>query len=131
MPAPRADFACLAPKCQQDGAATIYELPITATRCPVCGSKRVKRLYNAVNVGSANARAHEKILEASTIPAQLDAAKAAAEAKRESPIMKMGGAGALGAVRAFPGAAAGSQGVAIPLIRSFSGPKPGAGSRDG
>jgi hypothetical protein len=43
---PRADFACLSPKCKQDGASTVYEdLPINTTRCPVCGSKRIQRLY--------------------------------------------------------------------------------------
>lgn len=48
---PRADWACRSTKCQQDGAATVYEdLPITTTRCPVCGSRRITRLYNHVNV---------------------------------------------------------------------------------
>ena len=28
----------------------MYELPVGATHCPVCGSKRIKRLFNAVNV---------------------------------------------------------------------------------
>lgn len=43
---PRADFACLSKKCQQDGAATVYELPVASTRCPVCSSRRLQRLYN-------------------------------------------------------------------------------------
>jgi DNA-directed RNA polymerase subunit RPC12/RpoP len=48
---PRADFTCLSPKCRQDEGATVYEdLPTATTRCPVCGSKRIMRLYNKVNV---------------------------------------------------------------------------------
>jgi hypothetical protein len=43
---PRANFVCLSRKCQQDGAASTYELPVTATRCAVCGSKRIRRLYD-------------------------------------------------------------------------------------
>ena len=49
--APRADWTCLSPKCRQDGAATVYEdLPLNTTRCPVCGSKRITRLYNKVTI---------------------------------------------------------------------------------
>jgi hypothetical protein len=44
---PRADFVCLSKKCFQDGAATVYELPVASTRCPVCSSKRIQRLYNS------------------------------------------------------------------------------------
>lgn len=58
---PRADFACLSKKCQQDGAASVYELPVAATRCPVCGSKRLQRLYNAINVSSGIARRTDAI----------------------------------------------------------------------
>lgn len=42
---PLADFACLAKKCRGEQGAPTYELPITATRCPVCGSKRLQRLW--------------------------------------------------------------------------------------
>ena len=36
----------MSPKCRQDEGATVYtDLPINTTRCPVCGSKRIKRLY--------------------------------------------------------------------------------------
>lgn len=46
---PRADFTCRAKRCQQDGAATVYEdLPIETKFCPVCRSKRITRLYNHV-----------------------------------------------------------------------------------
>lgn len=48
---PRADFVCNSKACQTpDGDAPMYELPVGATRCPLCGSKRIKRLFNAVNV---------------------------------------------------------------------------------
>jgi len=48
---PRADFVCNSKKCQTpEGEVPMYELPVGATHCPVCGSKRIKRLFNAVNV---------------------------------------------------------------------------------
>lgn len=47
---PRSDFVCLSKRCQQDGSASVYELPITAAVCPVCGSKRIQRLYNRIAV---------------------------------------------------------------------------------
>ena len=50
---PRADFVCNAKKCRQDdGSAPVYELPVSATRCSVCGSKRIVRLFNTVNVST-------------------------------------------------------------------------------
>ena len=75
---PRADFSCRAcAKAEgRDGFDIHPDLPIGSKRCPIRGTK-VNRLYNAVNVGSADARAHAKILDSSTIPAQMDAARAA------------------------------------------------------
>ena len=50
----RADFVCNSAKCRDaEGAAPVYELPVTAVRCPVCGSKRLRRLYNAVNISKS------------------------------------------------------------------------------
>jgi len=44
---PISDFVCLGPKCRtDDGAPTYPDLPIKSTRCPVCGSKRLQRLWN-------------------------------------------------------------------------------------
>src|SRR3990167_1968631 len=60
---PRADFVCLGKKCQQDGESPIYELPVDATVCSVCGSKRIKRLYNAVNVMRAGFRPLNAIVD--------------------------------------------------------------------
>lgn len=48
---PLADWVCLSKKCLQDGANTVYfDLPISTRFCPTCGSKRIKRLYNQINV---------------------------------------------------------------------------------
>jgi hypothetical protein len=61
---PRADWTCLSKKCQQDGAATVYyDLPINTTRCPVCGSKRITRLYNAVNVARGIATGVDRMVQ--------------------------------------------------------------------
>jgi hypothetical protein len=68
---PRADFACLSKKCRTEtGEATVYELPTTATRCPVCGSKRVTRLYNAVNVSSGFAKKLDALAEPAVLAAR-------------------------------------------------------------
>lgn len=48
---PRADFVCESGKCDRGGRRTVYELPVKATRCAVCGSKKIKRLFNRVNIG--------------------------------------------------------------------------------
>lgn len=51
MPPPRADFACNSKRCRRkDGSAPVYELPTKATRCPVCGSRQIRRLYNSIRV---------------------------------------------------------------------------------
>ena len=42
---PRANFVCNAKRCATDEGAPIYELPVGSTRCPVCGSKRLKRVW--------------------------------------------------------------------------------------
>lgn len=45
-----ADFDCLSGKCDKKGMIVSYELPIGATRCPVCGSKKIKRRYDTQRV---------------------------------------------------------------------------------
>lgn len=91
---PRANFACLAKRCQQDGAATIYELPITATRCPVCGSKRIRRLYDSINISSGVARKTDALV-GPTIEQALDRdAEVRASAAQNQKLA--------GAVRAVP-----------------------------
>jgi len=48
---PLADFACLSKKCaKKRGEAPVYELPIKAIACPACGSRKIKRLYNKINI---------------------------------------------------------------------------------
>lgn len=47
---PRCDFACLSKACQQDGAATVYELPVNAKVCAVCGSKRLRRIWTPPHI---------------------------------------------------------------------------------
>jgi hypothetical protein len=49
MPSPHADFVCTSKKCETAEGATVYDLPVSATHCPH-GHKRLKRLFNAVNV---------------------------------------------------------------------------------
>ena len=63
MTGPRANFVCLSPKCHTETGATVYELPVSATRCAVCGSKRVKRLFDAINVSSGLARQVDRLAE--------------------------------------------------------------------
>jgi hypothetical protein len=47
---PIADFICLSKKCATPEGAPAYELPVNAVCCPACGSRRIKRLFNRVNV---------------------------------------------------------------------------------
>ena len=48
---PLADFACLSKKCaKKRGEAPVYELPVKAIACPACGSRKIKRLFNRVNI---------------------------------------------------------------------------------
>ena len=73
MTTARADYACLGKKCRTpEGEATVYELPLGSTRCPVCSSKRLQRLFtSAPMIGSGQA----KQLDAFVRPS-LDAAEA-------------------------------------------------------
>lgn len=60
MPGPRADYECK--QCQ----ATYDDLPITSTRCPVCGFKRgFRRLFNRVNVATGGGSSLEPHVNAS------------------------------------------------------------------
>ena len=123
MPPPHADHACLSKKCRTDDGATVYDLPVGAVRCPMCGSKRLQRLFTAVNVGSATARAQDKLLDR-VMSAQMAAAAEATKPPLDTPVMKLAGASALGAVRGAPGAADASRGVTVPLIQALGKPRP-------
>lgn len=80
MPGPHANFACLSPKCSTKRGAKVYDLPTTATHCPQ-GHKRLRRLYDAINVASGMARRLDRTVE----PAyeQATKGKRAAKAARE------------------------------------------------
>src|SRR3989338_7773680 len=71
---PRADFACLSRKCRSEteGAAPIYELPVGATRCPVCGSKRLQRLWNRAPAVLRGAQPEPVNLRSSSMATNLD-----------------------------------------------------------
>jgi hypothetical protein len=60
---PRADFICLSKKCATPEGAPAYELPVNAVCCPACGSKRIKRLFNSVNISHGVARKVDAIAE--------------------------------------------------------------------
>ena len=122
---PRADFSCRAcAKAEgRDGFDVHADLPVDSKRCPIKGTK-INRLFNAVNVGSADARAHAKIIDNSTLGAQHDAAQ---ERKENKDVLKIGAGSALGAVQSFPGAAQASRQGAIPIIKSLQKPRPISG----
>src|SRR5437867_5223803 len=60
---PHADFACNAKACRTAEGATVYDLPVNATRCPVCGSKRLVRLFSPPNISRGIARRSDALLE--------------------------------------------------------------------
>lgn len=59
---PRADWTCLSKKCATDEGAPMFEASIKATCCPECGSKRIKRLFNAINISSGRAKATDALV---------------------------------------------------------------------
>jgi hypothetical protein len=70
---PRADFACLSKACRTDSGATVYELPVGATHCPM-GHKRLTRIWTPPHISTGHAKAVDAIAEAPIL---------AAEAKRD------------------------------------------------
>ena len=60
---PRRDFSCNSKKCRTDEGAPVYELPVKATRCPVCGSKRITPLFNSINVSKSGFYAVNRIVD--------------------------------------------------------------------
>jgi len=63
MPGPRSDFLCLSKKCKTPEGAPVFELPVEAKRCPVCGSKRLQRIY-AANISTGILQRKDPALEA-------------------------------------------------------------------
>lgn len=66
---PRANFACLSKKCATNDGATVYELPVATTRCPVCGSKRIKRLWSGPENAPAISKGIAKFVDSAAEPA--------------------------------------------------------------
>jgi len=62
MTGPRADFTCLSAKCKGEQGQAVYELPVASARCPVCGSKRIVRVWSGKAPGIVRSRAlHRKV----------------------------------------------------------------------
>lgn len=137
VPGPHADHACLGAKCRQpDGSASVYDLPTGSTRCPVCGSRRLTRLFNAVNVGRGMAQHVDSLVEPEVTrqrnalredaPAAPVTGVAPAEQMQLKRTYTGNGAGMLGMI---PGdGRAASQAVNVPLLRRFGGPRPVTGT---
>lgn len=70
----RNDFTCLGKKCRtEDGAATVYmDLPSTTTRCPVCGSRRITKIFSANFSVKGVAKHVDEALEHSGLRQQLE-----------------------------------------------------------
>ena len=143
---PRANFVCLGKKCLKDGESPVYELPVGAARCPVCSSKRIKRLFDAVNISQPGFFQKNRVVDAEGARAferlhdQADARIAAL--KRQTPqlavpIRNLGPAlarlhPAFGAVAldTANGSRPTGEGFAHPVARTMRGrpPRPGPGS---
>ena len=136
MPGPHADYACLGAKCRTDDGASVYDLPVGNTRCPVCGSRRLTRLFNSINVRRGMAQHVDSLVE----PEVTRQREALADAASAAPVpgvpvgeqiqlarSRSAGnpAGMLGLV---PGEGrAASQQVNLPLLNRLGGPIPSTG----
>lgn len=60
---PHADFACNSKTCKTVKGATVYDLPVNSTRCPVCGSRRIIRLFSAPHISRGIAAQTGKMME--------------------------------------------------------------------
>ena len=84
----RAMFVCLSKKCRDEqGDAITYELPVAATRCSVCGSKRINRLWAgfAPNVSTGSAKTIDAMME-TPHAIQSERKDIAAEMNRQAPM---------------------------------------------
>ena len=99
---PLADYSCLSKKCETPEGAPVYELPIDSIRCPVCGSKRIRRLFNKIGVIGLRATQPEadwRLTSSSALQRSkallqdsFDAADARAASARAVPSFTVGGA---------------------------------------
>jgi len=133
---PRANFVCLSKKCQQaDGEAPLYELPVAATRCPVCGTTRIRRLFDAVNVGRGMAQHVDRLVEPEVTrqrertEAPLEAVAPGVPVQEQLQLRRTNtGASAAGMLGLVPGEGRqASAGVNVPLLRRLGGPIPTTG----
>lgn len=125
---PHANFSCLSKKCRtDDGAAPVYDLPLTAKRCPVCGSSRIRRLFDAVNVVGNNftqRQAIESKVVAPEYDRQMQVKSAAIQAAAPTQVTIPAGQ-ALTAARTANNAA-----FSMPVLNGLRGLMPKALGRD-
>lgn len=81
---PHADFACNSKVCATKKGAAVYDLPVNATACPVCRSRRIIRLFSAPNISRGIAKRSDAFIEPvyTEKRQQRDRAK---EANRQAP----------------------------------------------
>jgi len=86
---PHADFACLSKKCATDEGATTYDLPVGATRCPMCGSKRIRRIWTPPHISTGIAKRTDVLVEPAyeAAVATRNDARAATSARRAAPAL--------------------------------------------
>ena len=116
---PHADFACNSKTCKTAKGATVYDLPVNATRCPVCGSRRIIRLFSAPNLSKGISKRTEAMMEREHTRQQRkrdDAKTASRNAPMLGASLKNGVAGAV--TEAMTRAGLGNVPVPVPLTSS-------------
>jgi hypothetical protein len=82
---PHADFACNSKTCKTTKGATVYDLPVKATACPVCRSRRIIRLFTPPNISRGIAKRSDRVL-GPDYERQHRVKSDAKEAQRKSPM---------------------------------------------
>ena len=59
----RSDFMCNSKTCRTKKGARVYTLPAVATRCSVCGSKRIVKLMAAPHISNGIAKRSDRVME--------------------------------------------------------------------
>jgi hypothetical protein len=86
---PRSDFACLSKACRTEDGATVYELPVGATHCPM-GHKRLTRIWTPPHVSTGLARKVDAALEPSYVVQQERRDAAASSPSFAVPVRNLG-----------------------------------------
>jgi hypothetical protein len=122
---PHADFACNSKTCKTAKGATVYDLPVNATRCPVCGTKKIIRLFSPPNISRGIAKRSDAFVEPvyTEKRQQKDRAK---EANRRSPMLAVDPNGPGG----LSGAVARATGLAMPPLGPAGAARPTSGITD-